>query len=49
MNQQIWQKNGFTHLFLPLGGEVPAKILDTHAGRELVRHILRKVDLGEFV
>jgi hypothetical protein len=32
-----------------LGGEVPAKILDTHARREIVRHNLRKIDLGEYV
>lgn len=32
-----------------LGGEVPAKLLDTHAGREMVRDTLRKIDLGEFV
>lgn len=32
-----------------LGGEVPAKLLDTHAGREMVRDTLRKIDLGEYV
>lgn len=32
-----------------LGGEVPAQLLDTHAGRELVRQTLRKMDYGEYV
>ena len=32
-----------------LGGEVPAKLLDTHAGREMCSDALRKIDLGEFV
>ncbi|QUX96535.1 hypothetical protein C0J08_14505 [Marinomonas sp. CT5] len=32
-----------------LGGEKPADILNTHAGREMVRHTLRKIDLGEYV
>ncbi len=32
-----------------LGGEVPVTLLDTHAGRELVRETLFKIEHGEFV
>lgn len=32
-----------------LGGEIPAEILDSHAGRELVLQILRKIELGEYM
>ncbi|MFM2481310.1 antitoxin Xre/MbcA/ParS toxin-binding domain-containing protein [Celerinatantimonas sp. YJH-8] len=32
-----------------LGGEIPATLLDTHAGRELVRQTLRKMEYGEYV
>lgn len=31
-----------------LGGEVPATLLDTNAGREMVRVALRKIQFGEF-
>ncbi len=32
-----------------LGGEVPENIIDSHAGRELVRQILKKMEFGEYV
>ncbi|MGO3346686.1 MAG: antitoxin Xre/MbcA/ParS toxin-binding domain-containing protein [Marinomonas sp.] len=32
-----------------LGGEVPVTLLNTHAGRELVRQTLRKMEYGKFV
>ncbi|MEL0638748.1 MbcA/ParS/Xre antitoxin family protein [Marinomonas sp. TI.3.20] len=32
-----------------LGGEIPASLLDTHAGREMVRQTLRKLEFGEYV
>ncbi|MEG3765473.1 antitoxin Xre/MbcA/ParS toxin-binding domain-containing protein [Alteromonas sp. 14N.309.X.WAT.G.H12] len=32
-----------------LGGEIPVTLLDTHAGREIVRQALKKLEFGEFV
>lgn len=38
------------HSAIPaLGGETPAYLLDTQAGRELVRQTLNKIEYGEFV
>ncbi|TWH64177.1 putative toxin-antitoxin system antitoxin component (TIGR02293 family) [Azomonas agilis] len=31
-----------------LGGEIPASLLDSNAGREMVRVALRKIQFGEF-
>ncbi|QOL25235.1 DUF2384 domain-containing protein [Thalassotalea sp. LPB0316] len=31
-----------------LGGEQPVSLLDSHAGRELVRQTLRKIEFGEY-
>ena len=31
-----------------LGGEQPVALLDSHAGRELVRQTLRKIEFGEY-
>lgn len=32
-----------------LGGEVPVNMLDLHAGREVVRQALRRMEFGEYV
>lgn len=32
-----------------LGGEIPEKLIDSHAGRELVRQTLKKMEFGEYV
>lgn len=32
-----------------LGGEIPVKMLDSHAGREVVRQALRRMEFGEYV
>ncbi|MGB3600291.1 MAG: antitoxin Xre/MbcA/ParS toxin-binding domain-containing protein [Marinomonas sp.] len=32
-----------------LGGEVPVNMLDSHAGREVVRQTLRKMEFGDYV
>ncbi|MBL4828719.1 MAG: DUF2384 domain-containing protein [Aliivibrio sp.] len=31
-----------------LGGEIPVDLMDSHAGRELVRQTLRKIEFGEY-
>lgn len=31
-----------------LGGTIPSQLLDSHAGRELIRQTLRKIEFGEF-
>jgi putative toxin-antitoxin system antitoxin component (TIGR02293 family) len=31
-----------------LGGEIPVHLMDSHAGRELVRQTLRKIEYGEY-
>lgn len=37
------------HSSIPaLGGEQPVALLDSHAGRELVRQTLRKIEFGEY-
>jgi putative toxin-antitoxin system antitoxin component (TIGR02293 family) len=32
-----------------LGGEIPVNMLDSHAGREVVRQALRRMEFGEYV
>jgi putative toxin-antitoxin system antitoxin component (TIGR02293 family) len=32
-----------------LGGEIPVNMLDSHAGREVVRQVLRRMEFGEYV
>ncbi|QUX97748.1 hypothetical protein C0J08_21075 [Marinomonas sp. CT5] len=32
-----------------LGGEIPVNMLDLHAGREVVRQVLRRMEFGEYV
>lgn len=32
-----------------LGGEIPVNMLDSHAGREVVRQALRRMECGEYV
>lgn len=32
-----------------LGGEIPEKLIDSHAGRELVRQTLKKMEFGEYI
>ena len=32
-----------------LGGEIPVNMIDSHAGREVVRQTLRKMEFGEYV
>jgi|TARA_R110001606_G_scaffold394476_1_gene565421 putative toxin-antitoxin system antitoxin component (TIGR02293 family) len=32
-----------------LGGEIPVNMIDSHAGREVVRQALRRMEFGEYV
>ncbi len=32
-----------------LGGEIPVNMIDSHAGREVVRQVLRRMEFGEYV
>ncbi len=32
-----------------LGGEIPVNMLDSHAGREVVRQVIRRMEFGEYV